>query len=245
MEYKKTLKCHHFFVDSSFVLHEEFELPPMVMHHCIHVLRCKPKDLLILFNGDGYYYHAIIAQINKKNVFVTLLKKTSPSNESPLSIHLYQSIAKGDKMDWIIQKSIELGVHDLTPIFTDYCNVKLDSKRLQKKWNHWKNIAIRACEQSGRAVVPKIHTPISMNTIEFKNQSVYYLDPRGSHSIQTLKRTLSLDIIIGPEGGFSLNDYHFFNEKKIQGIHMGSRILRTETASLSALAIFQSLYGDM
>ena len=202
-------------------------------------------DPLTLFNGDGFDYSAIITEINKKQCSVQISKKINPINESPLKIHLLQGIARGDKMDFIIQKAVELGVVEFTPIFTQRSNVRLDEKRLGKKHLHWNKTIISACEQSGRAVIPKLNTVISLNEIKKSECISIYLEPDATKCFSSLKPADQTNIVIGPEGGFSDDDLSHLDSVGFNGVRIGPRILRTETAGLSAISILQSHFGDL
>lgn len=129
-------------------------------HHVVNVMRCQPGDICSLFDGMGYEVKAKINHITKKEVALTRLNEVHHPNESSVNIHLYQALCKGDKMDWVIQKSIELGVNSITPIITERCEVKLSADRMEKKIAHWKNVAISATEQSGRSVLAELHPPL-------------------------------------------------------------------------------------
>ncbi len=221
-------------------------LPKEASHHCIQVLRYKVNSELVLFNGDGFDYHARISSISAKSCQVEILSKYQPDTESKLKIHLYQGIARGDKMDLIIQKSVELGVFQITPIFTERCNVRLTEKRLTKKQAHWQQVAISASEQSGRAIVPKINTAISIKDIQLtENASSYHLDPAATNQLADCTPNISINLFIGPEGGFSELDRQKLSNLSSQGLRIGPRILRTETAGLSCISILQSHFGDM
>lgn len=248
------MRSHRFFADISLNLGSTQELPSDAAHHCSQVLRHKVSDQLTVFNGDGFDYDAVIKNISKKSCQIEILNKHPKNNESPTSIHLIQGVARGDKMDFIIQKAVELGVNEITPLFTERCNVKLDAKRLAKKMQHWLKVIISACEQSGRAKLPTLHQPVSIENLELADTSTnILLEPTATESISCLPVELSgnrsnkpsINLLIGPEGGFSERDLSSATRLNIMGIRMGPRILRTETAGLSAIAILQSRLGDL
>jgi len=239
------MRNHRFFASIYLAVNSSTFLPADAAHHCAHVLRYKVGDYLTLFNGDGFDYLATINLIEKKQCQVKITKKISLNNESPLKINLIQGIARGDKMDLIIQKAIELGVSEITPFFTERCNVKLDGKRLEKKLSHWKKIIISACEQSGRAIIPKLNEAIQiMKLADMENTSIY-LEPKAKQTFPDLKFDNSINLFIGPEGGFSEKDLTQLVNCGAKGIKLGPRILRTETAGLSAISILQSQFGDL
>ncbi|MBV1909772.1 MAG: 16S rRNA (uracil(1498)-N(3))-methyltransferase [Kangiellaceae bacterium] len=238
------MRSHRFFTDLALLEDTLFYLPAEAAHHCSQVLRYKVGDLLTVFNGDGFNYPATIVSIERKRCQIKTTKKLFSENESPLSIHLFQGIARGDKMDLIIQKAVELGVYEITPIFTERCNVKLDPKRLEKKILHWKKTIISACEQSGRAKVPQLNPAIQLDQLTSVEQPTIYLEPKATQSIDSLDIEKTIGIIIGPEGGFSDKDLAHAEMLKLIGVQFGPRILRTETAGLAAIAILQNRFGD-
>ncbi|MDH5434828.1 MAG: 16S rRNA (uracil(1498)-N(3))-methyltransferase [Gammaproteobacteria bacterium] len=239
------MRSHRFFADIKLENNTTAKLPSEVSHHCVQVLRYNVGDSLTLFNGDGFDYSAKIVELNKKACQVTIESKSKNHSESKLKIHIYQSIAKGDKMDWLLQKSVELGVVSVTPVLSERSNVKLDAKRLEKKIQHWQKVVISACEQSGRAVIPKVHTPIRFDQYKPQSEFALYLHPQASNSISNIGKAESIDILIGPEGGFSDLEISDFNQRQFTDINLGKRILRTETASLAIISILQNLYGDL
>ena len=239
------MRTHRFYTAIDLAENTSVDLPSEAAHHCTHVLRCKVGDKLTVFNGDGVDYLATIALIEKKRCQIKISNNIDPQNESPLKIHLIQGIARGDKMDLIIQKVVELGVSEITPLFTDRCNVKLDGKRLDKKLLHWNKIVISACEQSGRAIIPKLHHPISINQIAKNDSCSVYLQPTAAKNFVDLVINQSVTLLIGPEGGFSDSDLRHLDLAGCEAVKIGPRILRTETTGLSAISILQSLFGDL
>lgn len=220
-------------------------------HHVINVMRCHEQDICYVFDGLGKEVKASISKITKKEVVVDILENIENNNESPLDTPLFQALCKGEKMDWIIQKSVELGVTEITPIFTERCDVKLSQDRLEKKMEHWRNIIVSATEQSGRAVLTKLHPPLSLQTaIQQQSQSLcLLLTPRTKNTLSDVGAGLvpaqkKLAIFIGPEGGFSEAEVIAAEKQGVQCITLGKRILRTETAPLAAIASLQTLWGD-
>lgn len=250
------MRTHRFYADIQLENGTTTLLPKEAAHHCAQVLRYQVDDQLTVFNGDGCDYLASIVSIEKKRCEIKIEQRIKLSNESPLKIHLIQGIAKGDKMDLIIQKSVELGVTEITPVFTERCNVKLDPKRLIKKLDHWKKIAISACEQSGRAIIPTINSAIQIEQLQIEEKPIenqpalelmtFYLHPTSEKSFSDYPiENKRVALLVGPEGGFSDRDLQQAHKKNICGVSMGPRILRTETAGLSAIAILQSQFGDL
>jgi 16S rRNA (uracil1498-N3)-methyltransferase len=262
------MRSHRFYTQLKLSQGDSFELPKEAAHHCIQVLRYKVGAELVLFNGDGFDYIAKISAIEVKKCQVIVLEQCAPENESPLHIHLYQGIARGEKMDLIIQKSVELGVSQITPVFTERCNVKLDPKRLAKKQKHWQAVAVSASEQSGRSLIATINPAINIKQLmsekqlseknkpkqlaASENTQSLYLEPTATQRLQDIhfaeqnnNEPLSVALFIGPEGGFSDSDLHILQNNGVDGVKLGPRILRTETAGLACIAILQSHFGDV
>ncbi|MBB71694.1 MAG: 16S rRNA (uracil(1498)-N(3))-methyltransferase [Legionellales bacterium] len=217
-------------------------------HHVSRVLRMSVGDTVIIFNGQGGEYHGTVTDISKKSVIVQLQQFNDSNTESPLHIHLGQSIARGEKMDLILQKSVELGVTEITPLFSEFGNVKLPTDRLRKRLQHWRGVIISACEQCGRTFIPTLNPPIKTQLwLEGLSADVLglVLNPRGEHSIKTLPAdTKNIALLIGPEGGLSDAEVMLAKEKGFLDSRLGPRVLRTETAALATIAALQSQLGD-
>ena len=223
-------------------------LTPDATNHVANVLRLKEEHPIVLFNGDGNEYSAHIALAKKREVVAMVDAKLSLSVESPLPIHLGQGISKGDRMDLVIQKSVELGVQEITPIITERCVVKLSPERWQKKQQQWKKIIVGACEQSGRNSLPKLNDVVTLN--DWVKQSTselrLTLDPKSEQRMSQLSYNhQGIRLMIGPEGGFSDREVYISKEAGYASVSMGPRILRTETAALTSIAILQSQFGDI
>jgi 16S rRNA (uracil1498-N3)-methyltransferase len=202
----------------------------------------------VLFNGDGNEYSAQLFEVAKRKVVVRVDSKISISIESPLNIHLGQGISRGDKMEWVIQKSVELGVTDITPLITERCGVKLSEERWSKKHEQWQKLAIAACEQCGRNVLPVLHAPslfndwINLST----NQVRLTLHPRAEKAFRHVAMPpAGARLLIGPEGGFSDQEIYQTEQNGFQTIQLGPRVLRTETAAITAIAALQAIHGDL
>lgn len=216
-------------------------------HHVGKVLRMQSGDLLQLFNGDGQNYAAEITEVGKKQLWVRVLSVSDNPVESNLYIHLGQGISRGERMDFAIQKAVELGVSAITPLFTERCGVKLDGERLEKKREQWQKMVIAACEQSGRSVVPPVHNPISLDKwlAQADDCLKLTLDPWTDATIKGLTPTNRLRLVIGPEGGFTDTEVQSTNQAGFQAVRLGPRVLRTETAALTAIAALQLQLGDL
>ncbi|MCY7354682.1 MAG: 16S rRNA (uracil(1498)-N(3))-methyltransferase [Lysobacter sp.] len=225
-------------------------LPEDVAAHLVRVLRLAPGDPCTLFNGDGRDYEARIVSANKREVLAEVVSAHDVDNESPLRITLLQGIARGEKMDLIVQKATELGVTAILPVISERSEVKLDAERAQKRYAHWRSVAISACEQSGRARVPQLSAPQPLQTtvVQVATDAVKLtLDPNGEHSVANLELHVASGIVIalGPEGGWSPRDREVLQAGGFTGLRLGPRVLRTETAGLAAIAALQSRFGDL
>lgn len=239
------MKSIRIYQPGKFETGKSFQLDKTSSNHLIKVLRLKNNFIFNLFNGQGDEYTAQL-EISNKIAIAHIESKLSSNNESNLKIHLLQGISKGDRMDFAIQKSIELGVHSITPVITERTAVNLKDSRAEKKRQHWQSIAISACEQSGRSILPKIN-PISNLTSVLKTQTDdlrLLLDPISNSNLQSLAASNNIQILIGPEGGLTDNEISDAITHGFEGIRLGPRILRTETAALAAITSVQLLWGD-
>lgn len=216
--------------------------------HVGRVLRMKVGQQLELFDGTGCQYSATITEVTKKQVLVDVTDKTIRSSESPLDIHLGQVVSRGDKMEFTIQKSVELGVNTITPLISERCGVKLDTKRFEKKLSQWQKIAIAACEQSGRNIVPEIRPIMQLEQwcAEEYDGLKLNLHPRAQYSINTLPEPVEkVRLLIGPEGGLSAQEIEMTEQYQFSETLLGPRVLRTETAALTAITALQVRFGDL
>jgi 16S rRNA (uracil1498-N3)-methyltransferase len=236
------------FQPSPLAINEAIVLSDDAFGHTVRVLRLGEGTEITLFNGEACEYQAKLVNVGKKSAQAHILSKTEKSVESPLNIHLGQGISRGDRMDFTLQKSVELGVQTITPLFTERCGVKLSGERLAKKVDQWQKIVISACEQSGRCVVPKVNVPISLD--EWLNQETkalkLNLHPKAEHSIMTLPlENNRVRLLIGPEGGLSDDEIIRANGSDFVDVLLGPRVLRTETAALTAITALQCRFGDL
>lgn len=239
----KTIRIYQPF---QFETGQSYPLDKAASNHLVRVLRLKNQQAFTLFNGNGGEYSAIL-EISGKKATAHIQTFTEIKNESNLNIHLLQGISKGERMDFAVQKSVELGVNSITPVITERTVVNLKGERLEKKILHWQNIAISACEQSGRCLVPEILPACSLSKqLETNTDTTkLILDPLSKTSLHSIKsQDNNISILIGPEGG--LSDLEIDNAKQngFTGVKLGPRILRTETAALAAITAVQLLQGD-
>ncbi|MGF1853144.1 16S rRNA (uracil(1498)-N(3))-methyltransferase [Vibrio satsumensis] len=216
--------------------------------HVGRVLRMKEGQEVLLFDGSGAEFPATIAEVSKKKVTVNVSGRIERSSESPLDLHLGQVISRGDKMEFTIQKSVELGVNTITPLISERCGVKLDTKRFEKKLAQWQKIAIAACEQCGRNTVPVIRPIMQLEEwcSEPSEALKLNLHPRAKYSINTLPEPINkVRLLIGPEGGLSAEEIGMTEQYKFEETLLGPRVLRTETAALTAITALQVRFGDL
>jgi len=222
------------------------ELAGSASHYLTRVLRLSKGATVTLFNGDGRDYVAEITEIQSQRVQVRLVGSTAPDNESPLKITLVQAVCRGERMDYAMQKATELGVFCIQPLISHRVEVRLDAPRQIKRMSHWQGVVISACEQSGRAVVPEIKTPLSIsdwiNTADESPSLV--LDPVSENKLSGISvQGDRISILVGPEGGFTDQEVETVRENGVKAVSLGPRVLRTETAGPAAIAVLQAKTG--
>jgi 16S rRNA (uracil1498-N3)-methyltransferase len=238
-----------FYTNNPLALGVTIQLSESAAAHATRALRLNVGDSAIVFNGDGFDYDCELTAINKNSVFAIVTAANPVKNESPLAITLLQAISSGDRMDFTIQKAVELGVTKIQPISSQRSVVKLSAERAEKRTEHWQNIAISACEQSGRAVVPTVNAPVSLQQWLAANPQVnctrLLLNPVGALRLAELaKPSDETQLLIGAEGGLAQFEIDLAGSHGFQSIVLGPRILRTETAALTTIAAMQTLWGD-
>lgn len=224
-------------------------LPVQAAEHLVRVLRMEAGNPVTLFNGDGFDYHALIIAVGKREVTAMVQDRLQLANESPLRLTLAQGIARGDKMDLIVQKATELGVDRIVPLQTERAEVKLDAARAEKRLLHWRAVAASASEQSGRARIPQITPALRLgewlDSLDDDGSLRLALLPEASRAVRELHFPMpTAALVVGPEGGLGERDIAALMAKDFSGLRLGPRILRTETAGLAALAALQAIHGD-
>lgn len=214
------------------------------------VLRLRPGNTLQVFNGDDGEFSAHIVKLAKSSAEVMVEEPVETATESSLKLHLVQGISRGERMDFVVRKATELGVKRITPVFTEYGVVKLDEKRAARRRDHWEGVATSACEQSGRIRPPLIDAPIALNTWlgtgAEETDTDLILRPGAMTPLASIGMPATkICLLIGPEGGFSDQEYDDAELAGFAGVSLGPRVLRTETAALAAIAVAQSLWGDL
>ncbi len=214
------------------------------------VLRLRVEDTVHVFNGEDGEWLARIGRIGKNNVLLSVGEKIQNDAESQLRMHLVQGISRGERMDFVVQKATELGVKRISPVLTEYGVVKLDAERAEKRREHWQKVAASACEQSGRIRPPLIDAPVPLKTWFGEQPGDADVDlvlrPGAAQPLTAIAAPeTKACILIGPEGGFSPVEYEDAAVAGFVEVSLGPRILRTETAAIAAIAVMQSMWGDL
>ncbi len=238
-----------FFCDEVRLVPGELRLPEDVAHHAVRVLRLAAGDELVLFDGQGNQAEGRLIRLGQA-WGADISGVRAVSRESPLRVVLVQALAAADKMDWVIQKAVELGVSAIQPVSAERSVIRLSGERAAKRATHWQQVAVAACEQCGRNTVPMLF-PIS-SLADYLSQPAtavkrFVLDPVGGVGVRSLPRPegeLFVHLLIGPEGGWSERELTLCRSAQSTGLTLGPRVLRTETAGLAVIAAMQALWGD-
>ncbi len=220
-------------------------------HYLGRVLRCQPGDDVNVFNGDDGEFRATIEALRKNRATLLVREEVESNRESPFKVHLVQGVSRGERMDFVVQKATELGIKRITPVLTDHGVVRLDAARAEKRRTHWQRVAESACEQCGRVRPPLVDAPIALNKWfgEGSGADVTQLVLTHGTGVPPLTSIdsppVKLCLLIGPEGGLSESELDDASLAGFEPVSLGPRILRTETAALTAVAIAQSLWGDL
>ena len=238
-----------FYCPPPLLARDSLELPPAAAHHANRVLRLRVNDAVHVFDGAGTELHGIISEINGKRVVLGKLQTSTVNRESPLSIVLAQAMCGSEKMDWVVQKATELGATAIQPVQTRRSVAKLSGARIEKRIEHWRAVVIGACEQCGRNVLPEIRAPQELSAwlavMRNETGSKFILAPDASTTLnEQIKPQAAVTLLIGPEGGFSADEVELAQQVGFIPVRLGTRILRTETAAIAALAALQTLWGD-
>lgn len=236
-----------FYVDFALSPDSMVELPDNVVRH-LNVLRVKNTEEIVLFNGNGKSYPALPEVLEKRRASVRILREEATDNESPLNITLVQAVSAAERMDFTLQKSVELGVAEIRPVISERCVVRLSGERAERRVARWQEIVVSACEQSGRNIVPKV---LPLTTYA---QALQQLPQEPTKLLMSLNRAQKLSdvqpqsgkvvFMVGPEGGWTEKEEQQAFDAGFQSVTLGKRVLRTETASLAAIAAMQTLWGD-
>jgi 16S rRNA (uracil1498-N3)-methyltransferase len=226
--------------------------PPSQAHHALRVLRLKKGDAVVLFNGDGAEYAAVVVEANRDRFALEVTGRKAVDREAPFAVMLAQAVASGERMDYTVQKAVELGVAAIQPLEARRSVVRLSAERAERRVAHWQAVVVAACEQSGRNRVPQVmplkqlDAFLSGRVPQNDGEQRVLLSPRSARRLRDLDppaRTLVM--LSGPEGGFSPEEERAAEEAGFLPVRLGPRILRTETAAVAALAAMQALWGDL
>ncbi|MDG1819600.1 MAG: 16S rRNA (uracil(1498)-N(3))-methyltransferase [Porticoccaceae bacterium] len=249
------MRIPRIFTDLSLCCDSCVDLDGSAARHLCSALRMKVGQEITLFNGQGGEYSGELTEVGKNKVSVKVLKHRDIDRESGLKVHLAIGVSRGERMDLIVQKATELGVTEITPLFTERTEVKLNGERLAKKLRHWQQVSISACEQCQRNLVPTINNPTPLDQWLHQSDTLPTADNDQSLKLVLHHRTekrlsehqavKDICLLVGPEGGLGEREIEAAIEKGFQPLALGPRVLRTETAPLAAISIMQSLWGDM
>jgi len=243
------MRLTRIFVPVELAADSEIVLPAQAGEHLTRVLRLEAGAPFTIFNGQGGEYSAVLGARSGKNVMARLGRRDTVERESALAITLLQGVARGERMDLIVQKATELGVSRIVPVLAERSVVKVDEKQRERKLEHWRSIAVSACEQCGRNRVPEVNVPTALGDAIAALPAGglrCLLAADGDESLATAARGAGpgLVLLIGPEGGLADNERRFAGAHGFTAYRLGPRILRTETAGLAALAALQAVAGD-
>ena len=232
------------FVDAELRPRASLELPEAAAHHAARVLRLRQGETVVLFDGRGGEYEARLAMPDRSRVLAETGERRDVERESPLAVTLVQAVSTGEKMDFTIQKAVELGVAAIHPVFSEKSVVRLSGEREAKKLAHWRRIAIAACEQCGRNRIPQVLEPVALDRYRAPaDVAKVLLSPAGAGRLADSAKS-PLVLAVGPEAGFSTDEERLLQRAGFIAARLGPRILRTETAALAALAALNALAGD-
>lgn len=240
------MRIPRFYDPQSLQLDQLIELNDAVVQHVCRALRMRVGDELILFNGDGLEYKAQLETVEKRRASARITQQDDRHIESPLDIRIGQSLSRGERMDYAVQKATEMGMQQMFPLFSERCEVKLSTDRQDKRIRHWQQVAISACEQSGRCKVPTIGAPqtleqwVKQEDAELK----LVLHHHTATPLAEMDAPESIALLIGPEGGLTEQEVELARDHGFQPVAFGPRVMRTETAPVAALALLQYLWGD-
>jgi len=240
------MRAPRLFVEAALASGATLELKDEALHYARNVLRLEVGAPLLLFNGEGREFEAAVTAAGKRALTLAVGADTAPARDTALPVHLGIGLARGERMDWVVQKCTELGVATITPLLLARCNAKFDAGRGDNRLRHWRQVAISACEQCGRNRLPQIEEPVALgHWLATRTEAPgFVLHTAESGALQRAAAPAAVRLLVGPEGGL---DAHEFAAARAAGFtpwSLGPRVLRTETAPVAALAILQFVWGD-
>ena len=245
------MQRHRFYAPTSGTTPSRITLGPEESHHLARVLRLAEGARVFAFDGEGREYECEVARVSKQAAELAVLTQLTDEVESPLRLALGQALIKGDKFDWVVQKATELGVTRIVPLATDYGDARRSDERAEHRLQRWRRIALEAVKQCGRRRLVEIAEPVSFAEFCAKEeaQQKWFFSERGGRSLREAaaegRSRTSLTLAVGPEGGWSEAEMRLADSHGFTHIHIGTRILRTETAAVAAVALAQHLLGDL
>lgn len=240
------MRIHRVYTDQVLQPGREVSVRDRSAHYLTRVLRIAAGQPVCLFNGDGHDYAAEVLRPGKSRVDFTVNSRLPAARESKLHITVVQAISRGERMDQTLQKCTELGVQEFQPLFTERVEVKLRPEKRDKRMSHWQGVVVSACEQSGRAMVPRVLQPMNFGEWLYQPTPRFrlVLAPGAEQSLAGMEVPGQLELVVGPEGGFSEVEQELMTGQSAQRVSLGPRILRTETAAPAAVAVLQAVAGD-
>lgn len=240
------MRVPRIFTQQALTANTTVELEAGPAHHVAKVLRMQAGRELVLFNGDGGEYAAVITEAGKRSVTVSVSDCAMPERESPLQTELAIGMSRGERMDWVIQKATELGVSRIQPLITGRTEVKLSGDRLEKRLQHWQQTIISACEQCQRNRLPELRAPLALPRYldACDTAARYVLHHRTDQQLKDTTKPASVSLLVGPEGGLSDDEILLAQRHEFNALALGPRVMRTETAPVAALAVLQFHWGD-
>lgn len=241
------MRIHRVYTQQPLEPGEPVSLDGRQAHYLGRVLRVAPGQSVVLFNGDGNDYACEVRGLGKSAMTVEVNARLPARAESRLRLVLAQAVSRGERMDQTLQKCTELGVHGFQPLWSERVEVRLKGEKLDRRLQHWQGVVISACEQSGRARVPEVLPAMALPEWAARPAKLprVVLAPGSGRSLAALDRTSGVELLVGPEGGFSDNELAMLRSFGAQPVALGPRVLRTETAGPAAVAVLQALLGDL
>lgn len=248
------MRIPRIFIDTELNENTTIALPDTSFQHLCKVLRLKSDHPIRVFNsrefnGKGGQFNATLCDVEKRSASIRITDFEALENESPIQVTIGQTLSRGERMDYAVQKAVEAGVYAIQPLFSERCEVKLQDSRAEKRLQHWQQVAISAAEQCGRGVVPIVHPPIELSewVTNCKDMLKLTLHHHSAKPIRQFEQPANKQVclLIGPEGGLSQNEVQLSENNGFNAITLGPRVLRTETAPVVALSVINTLWGDI
>lgn len=241
------MRVARIYLDAGLEPGAELELDERAARHLLRVLRCRTGDPVVLFDGRGREARARLVSAHRRHGCIARINEVDEiDRESPLRIELVQALARGDKMDWIVQKAVELGASAIRPVLAERCEVRPDAQGARRKLERWCEIAIAACEQSGRTRLPVVHPIVEPGELKLDPPTRLVLHPDAARPVGRLDAPNgAVAVAVGPEGGFGPGDLECLSTLGFEPVAFGPRVLRSETAGIAAVTALQVLFGDL